>query len=81
MNKKITMTLPASTEPTQKVLLKLKRVNFISFVQIDFKPFSVIDSEKFYITLDGNLLFYKDKSTNIKYMTPISNIASAVLDE
>lgn len=82
MSKRMVMSLPPATEVVQSVkgLLKVQRVNFVSFVYINYQPVNQINNDKFDIHLAGDLLYYTEKSSGIKYISPLSNIASAVID-
>lgn len=60
--------------------LKIKSVQFCQNAMVNFVLVDRISDDKFDISLVENLLFYKDKASNTKYISPLSNVASMVIN-
>lgn len=76
MSKKPNVPIINEIAPT----LKIKSVQFCQNAMVNFLLVDKISDDKFDILLVENLLYYKDKATSVKYITPLSNVASMVIN-
>lgn len=61
-------------------ILKIKSIQFCHNVMVSFVLIDKISDDKFDISLVENLVYYKDKANNTKYISPLSNVASMVIN-
>ncbi len=81
-SKKMIMTFPQSqSSDIVKPILQIKSIQFCHMVMVNFQLVDKIDSDKFTINfVGGDLVFYTDKQTKVKYVSPLSNISSMVVE-
>lgn len=76
------MSKKPNTPITNEVvpIIKIKSVQFCQNAMVNFVLVDRVSDDKFDISLVENLLYFRDKANGIKYIAPLSNVASMVIN-